>query len=711
VAGNEQGSGSVMTTAPAPIATAEKYDNAMRDAMNAFQSADFSRAKEYFEKASEVFPDYPAPITMMGAVEIRRQNLDQAATYLERALKLDPDFGLAHFHLGNCYMLASKPDAAERHFTRLVQLHPESPDSHFCLGNAHRAQGKHEVAFGHFRMSTEVEPKFVDGYTNAGLSLMDLKRFAEAAEIFERAIKVQPRAVRDYINLGSCLLEMEKFREAEKVYKRALEIDENSHEAHFGLGLSYRKQKKLKESIFEFEAVVRLRPQFGEAYYHGAKAFVDLHREEQACMLFAEAIKFLPDLADAFASYGYALNRCSRLDDAESALRRALELEPENVVAMAEMAFINQYRGDFEEAIRLLHLCLEKSPGNPGLLYRLVMIGGINPDELDEKSLLEWLRKEEAEDDSKHGQIRFLLGKIRDAEGRHDEAFEQYAAASDRFAKSSPPYSREETEKLTQGIKRNFTKATIEAMPEGNSSELPVLVFGMPRSGTTLIEQIIASHPMAEGAGEMNSWTSIEIEMEQELGTSDGYMGFAKRVDENSIKKWSESYEAELRSHSKDALRIVDKGVHNFTRLGLVSGLFPKARLIHAHRDPLDNCLSCYLQFFDYGKQTFSLRQEDVAHYYLQYQEIMDHWKEVLPVEILDVSYEETVEDLEGAARRIIDFIGLPWDDRCLEFHKTNREVRTASFWQVRQPIYSSSVGRAQRYDSELGPMKKALGL
>ena len=227
----------------------------------------------------------------------------------------------------------------------------------------------------------------------------------------------------------------------------------------------------------------------------------------------------------------------------------------------------------------------------------------------------------------------------------------------------------------------------------GCQSERPVFIVGMHRSGSSLVEQILASHPLVHGAGERRHMARIAATLGSE-------------TEPDRLEALGETYVGALPDHG--ATRVIDKTPGNFERLGLIRLILPKARIIHCHRDPLDSCLSCFKTLFQEGNG-YSYDLAELGHYYRSYQRLMDHWREVLPGDVLDVAYEDVVEDLETMARRLVEFCGLPWDDACLEFHETDRPVQTASAAQVRKPIYKTAVGRWRRYESHLNALMKAL--
>ena len=244
----------------------------------------------------------------------------------------------------------------------------------------------------------------------------------------------------------------------------------------------------------------------------------------------------------------------------------------------------------------------------------------------------------------------------------------------------------------------------------GYNSDLPIFILGMPRSGTTLVEQILASHPSIHGAGELKDLSGIAFGLPHRLGSSQPFPECVAEVDAGRWRELGEAYVQGIRKHAAGMERITDKMPSNYHFVGLIHLMLPSAQIIHCVRDPVDTCLSCYKTLF-VKTQEFSYDLTELGRHYRQYDRLMQHWKTVLPGRMLDVRYEDVVSDLEGVARRLVEFCGLEWNEACLEFYKTERPVRTASAVQVRRPIYQTSIEYWRRYERHLGPLFQALGL
>jgi len=320
-----------------------------------------------------------------------------------------------------------------------------------------------------------------------------------------------------------------------------------------------------------------------------------------------------------------------------------------------------------------------------------------------------WLKGAQASADSglpplNEASLRYAIGEFHDQTGEYSQAFRSVQRAKELVRTAAVPYNRDGRTRLVEALMRVYTPDVLaREKPGASDSTLPVLVLGMPRSGTSLVEQIVASHPAATGAGEVEFWTPIIFKQSSSL--------LHEPPDEPTRRKLAEGYLRVLTANSGNASHVVDKSPFNSEYLGIIHSVFPKARVIYLRRDPIDTCLSCYFQDFP-PLLNFTLDLSDLAHFYRNHHRLMEHWRRALPPgTLLDVPYEGLVADQEGWTRRILEFLGLPWDERCLNFESNERSVATASFWQVRQKVYKSSVGRWHNYERFIGPLLELKGL
>jgi tetratricopeptide (TPR) repeat protein len=392
-----------------------------------------------------------------------------------------------------------------------------------------------------------------------------------------------------------------------------------------------------------------------------------------------------------------------RLDEALWACEQALRLRPGDPVVLAGQAGILERQGKVEEAYQRVRVVLDQGTVNLGAAEVYTRICRQAGDCDEAIAVCRWLLGRTGLSKGKRQLLHFALGKLYDKLGAYDDAFREYERANglSDFA-FNPGRRAERVDALIAG----FAPESLERMPRPSlRSERPVFIVGMPRSGTSLVEQILASHPRVFGAGELNDINELVRSLPASV-----YPGRMAAIGQGTVDELAGRYLDRLASLADDAWRVTDKMPANFQNLGFIAVLLPGARVIHCMREPLDTCLSIYFQNFGTA-HPYASDLGNIGAFYRQYERLMAHWREVLDIPIFEVSYRELVLDQERVSRELIDFCGLEWDARCLRFHQTARAVATASYDQVRRPIYQSSLQRWMNYERYIGPLKEALGL
>lgn len=488
--------------------------------------------------------------------------------------------------------------------------------------------------------------------------------------------------------------------DAMRCYQDLLELDPRHALAHNNLGTAYLNLGRYPQAEREFRCAIELkRGRDADALCNLATVLLYTGRVPQSEAPLRRALKLSPGHVQARVGLGLTLILRSRLGEAADCFDKALKSAPRSVDPLVGLAQIAELEGRFAEAEALLQRARDidaKSPNAWAAVPRLRRMT---------RSDSGWLETAQSIADGPisamdQATLRFSIGKYFDDVGDYKRSFDSYRRANELQKLAATAYDRRARKRFVDDFVRVYTREALSGQQPGSSdSERPVFVVGMIRSGTSLVEQIISSHPQARGAGELEFWQEVVHKHEAVLRCAPPSGAFAA--------KWAEAYLATLAKHSRDAARVVDKSNFNSDYLGIIHLVFRSARLIHVRRDPIDTCLSCYFQQFA-ASLNFTTDLADLAHYYREHHRLVDHWRAVLPAgTLLDVPYAELVADPEKWTRRILDFIGLPWDPRCLDFHATERPVLTASAWQVRQRMYTSSVGRWRRYEKFIGPLRE----
>ncbi|HLZ99043.1 MAG TPA: sulfotransferase [Steroidobacteraceae bacterium] len=486
-------------------------------------------------------------------------------------------------------------------------------------------------------------------------------------------------------------------KDALDALKRAAELLPDDAESHSNLGNAWRALGQLEFAVKSHGRALEIKPDYAEAHNNLGSALQDLGRLDEAIESFRRALAIKPDFALAHCNLGNVLTLQNRPLEAEACCRRALEINPGLTGAIAQFAEIQAGKGLFAEAEALMKRAIDIEQDMPEAWAGLVRWRKMAQGDAA------WLARAQRIVGQRlparrEVHLRYALGKYFDDVKDYEQAFVNFRRANELTKRLSPAYSRTEMTHRVDFTTRLYDREWLSRAASGVASDRPVFVVGMWRSGSTLAEQILASHPAVFGAGELVFWPHAAATYEQSL--------IGGRTDENTILRGiADNYLALLGELSADALRVVDKMSANFLHLGLIHAAFPNARIIHMQRNPVDTCLSIYFQNVQ-NSNFFANDLEDLAHYYREYLRVMEHWRLVLPEHsLLEVPYESLVDDPETWSRAMVQFSGLEWDSRCNDFDRAQRPVSTLSKWQVRQPINKASVERWRNYRQFVGPL------
>ncbi len=630
-----------------------------------------------------------------------RQGKD-ALPALRKTAELMPLDAEAHRNLGAALHDSGQWALALECFRRALELTPNDADCLVEAADALRALGRAREAVPLYQQALQNNPAHVEARNNLGNAYLELAEYADAAACYRQAHRLRPRDVQILCNLGRVLVAMRDTEEAVASYRQALALNPNYVEALMNLGHVLRELGQRREAVPLYAQATRLEPQRVESHWNLGSLLFELRRFREAVACFTQAIKLKPDYAPAHLSMGMAMRQQRRPADAEVSCQAALAIDPHYVEALSFLGELRADRGRFEEAEELFRRTIAI---NPNFSFAYFSIATHRRMTTADSAWLEGVETLLAREPPLAHEIslRYGLGKYFDDVGQYESAFENYRQANELTKRYGSSYDRDRLTQRVDQIMRCFDAASMRDAPgQGSGSELPVFIIGMPRSGTSLTEQILASHPAVFGAGEVPFWD----------GAFNAYRQAALKgpVDAKLLPGMAAAYLERYAAASADAQRVVDKMPSNFLYAGMILAAFPRARFIHMRRHPLDTCLSIYFQNF-FGMGPYANDLGNLAHYYGEYLRIMNHWRAVLPATaLLEVPYEALIEDQEGWSRKMLDFIQLPWDPRCLDFHRTERAVITASKWQVRQKIHSASAGRWRHYEKFVGPLRAALG-
>ncbi|QTA90213.1 tetratricopeptide repeat-containing sulfotransferase family protein [Desulfonema magnum] len=501
-----------------------------------------------------------------------------------------------------------------------------------------------------------------------------------------------------------------KLREAESAYRRVLQQDPNHPDAlHLSGVIAHQMGKNTVAADFIRKAIAN-NPEQPEFHTNLGIALEMLGKTEDAIRAYTEALHLRRDDVRTLCNMGKALIILGDFEAATEKLRKALALDPKCADAYNYWGLSLQHQGEINAAIEKFREALRLRPDYAEALYNLALSGKYDSADHKDISDIQTLLKRPGISRENVIRLGFALGKIYDDCGLYKEAFAHYQNANRLRHKSSRFNTRALADFIDRLIHTFDSEFFAQQTRYGSDSELPVFIVGMLRSGTTLVEQIISSHSHAHGAGELKKIGDMVNALSARFKGKVLYPEYVRHISARAMNTLARSYEDCLRRGTgTDILRISDKMPQNYFHLGLISLLFPKARIIHCRRHPMDICLSNYFQYYGPGSDP-AYDLAGIGAYYRQYKRLMAHWRKVLPLKMYEIQYEELIANTEDNVRRLIRFLGLEWEERCLSFHRNPRAVQTASVWQVRQPLYTRSVHRWQNYEDFLGPLKKSLG-
>ena len=680
---------------------------------------------------------------LLAGIHAQLGELDEVIRCCRQVVGLEPMNVAAHYNLGVALQSRSRIEEAVQSYRQVLGIQPDNALALANLGLALRECGKPEEAMMCCKQASKLQPALVEVHNTLGLLLKDQGGIEEAAEYFRRAIALRPDYAEAHFNLALCHQARKDPASAEACFRRAIELRPGYAEAHGCLGSLLVAAGKLDDAVASYQRLIELMPNSADAYKDLGSIFAQLQKWDEAITHYRRATELSPGFADALNGLGGALlghddgmehvdeaeacfrqallckpddpeihfnlaamlGEVGRLKESELAFQRVLELNPNDECAMGGLASVLERAGDFEGGYKIVEPLIKQKTASIDVALSYAALSGRFNCRSDAIALLEaHLQKPTTE--RRRIDSHFALGKLYDEMKEYPKAFEHFQLANTLDAKRRP--SKGDMRQLDIFL-ATFSAERLNSWPRAsNRSKLPVFIVGMPRSGTSLVEQILASHPLVHGAGELRDIYRIAMQLPDVLETSTPYPECLDHLSRRNIDAIAQKHLDRLSRFARGASRVTDKMPHNFTLLGLIELLFPGSRVIHCVRDPVDTCLSIYFQRFN-SHHWYARDLGDLGKYHRQYHRLMAHWKEVLRIPIMDVQYEELVENQEEVSRKLVEFTGLKWDDRCLQFHESARVVKTASYDQVRRPMYKNSVGRWKNYEKFLEPLMVAL--
>jgi tetratricopeptide (TPR) repeat protein len=721
----------------------------LSNALRWHQAGRYADAARCYHELLTREPENAEALHLFGVVHHQCGHSRRAVELIGRAAALRPDAAAFHVNLAEAYRGLGDHERAIDSCRTALRLKPRYPEAANNLGLALHALGRHAEAAEQYRAALDARPEFALARNNLGTVLRDLGRTDEAVEAFRTAVVLDPALALARANLGQALVDAGRVEEALEHCQEAVRLQPDLAAAHNNLGNAYRNLDRWSLAHGAYAEALRLSPDLGNARIHANLGLALQHdgklAEALACL--RRAVELAPDdaemwqyLANAHAAdedyaaaipacqrvvalkpewvqahndLGWALQEEGRLSEASACYRRALELEPDGVDALLKQGGLHEELGAMDEAETSYRRARAVSPTAPGPLACLATLLRGRLSAADRDAIRARLDGPEL-DDGPRANLLFGLAHACDALGDYTEAATCLESANalvlNQRIKQNRVYNPAKHSRFVDRQIEGFTPELFDRLSSaGDDTRQPVFVFGMPRSGTTLVEQVLASHTRVHGAGELRLARQMFDAIPGVVGRNDGLRPCLSAVDVREVHELGRRHQASLHEILGRACpglspdRIVDKMPDNYLYLGMLAIVFPRATLIHVRRDARDVALSCWMTNF--RSIRWANDPEHLACRIREHERVTAHWQNALSVPVHEVWYEQLIDDFENVARRLIAACGLDWEPACLQFHQTSRPVRTASVTQVRQPLYRKAVARWKHYETPLAEL------
>lgn len=676
-----------------------------------FQAGKLGEAEAALRSLLKSSPNNADALFALGLVAYAADKTEAAIQLIDEAIEINPTAGRFHTNIAAMYSKIGDIPKAIEHGRLAVTLKPNNSEAHNNLGVALLTNGELSSAIDHFSKAIALDARNTDALANRSNAFAKRNEAEKALADARSAVAVNPKSVAAQNSLSAALLASHDFVTAEGAAREVLTLAPGNIHGMLNLTLALKAQKKLDAALALANQTLQLFPTSGDAMCIAATIHIDRKNFDTARRLVDQSLAINPDSPQAVVAAGRLQFEMQQPHKAIETLKRAIALDGKHADAQNLLGCALREIGQFDEAVRAFERCVSLDPTNFGAYANIAETKSFrSKDDEHLKAMMALAVTAGKQSEEQLMQLHFAIGKALDDLNEFDAAFEQFSKAC-HIKRSQASYSEADTLGLFERIQKLFTSEVVNKFDGGgNPSQVPIFIFGMPRSGTTLIEQILDSHPIVKGAGEVRDVHDALVDLRHHVSGHRPYPEMLQDANAADIAYFGHSVAKRLAAHWPQSLRVTDKMPSNFFFLGLLRLALPNAKFIHARRNPADTCLSCYSKLFA-GEINFTYDLGELGRYYAAYDRLMQHWRHVLPAgSFLDVDYESVVADTEGQARRILDYCGLTWDPAVLEFHSNDRPIKTASALQIRQPIYGSSVERWRNYEKHLGPLLKELG-
>lgn len=694
---------------PAPrsavAASAPAIAAALKAAVQHHRAGRLNDAEAAYQSVLNADPRNASALHYLGVIASQRGQFDRSVELISRAIKLQPSLVGPHVNLANVLRSMGRNKAAEKQCRRALKLDPNNAEAHVSLGLVLRQMGNNRDAVAALRRAVALAPGDANTHYNLANALKDDGQLEKAEAEYLAAASLRPDFVYALNNLAVVETELEKYEAAEGHYRKSLAIEPKFAETHYNLGNLLKTMDRLDEACASFEQAIALNPRHYMAYNNLGFCLKERKLYEKSDAAFHRAIEIEPEFYDSHMNLADSLFERNRGSEAVELYESVISSHPDDQDARYRLANALQQTGHTDEAEAVCSGILEKDPQARRAHAMLLEMHRGEPDHGSAKVIRQVLEDPDTDDNTK---IRcgFSLGEYCDSIGEHAEAFRHLSEAN-ALKRGTFQYDIREAVDSVAAIREVFTAERLAAADGGWPDPTPIFIIGTTRSGSSLVEQILDCHSQISGAGEVPVATELQRREALRLGANFPY--FLDQWGDEDRGNYGRAYVEQIRAYGNDTPRVVDKVLNNYVRVGLLKMCLPNASFINMRRSPLDVGLSIFMSnFTSLHRYAYSL--DEIGTHIRLYDEVIRHWHDVLPGVVLDVSYEALVAEPEEQVRRILGHCGLDFEAGCLEFHRSERVVRTKSALQVRQPLNTRGIGRWRNYEAELEPLRRAIG-
>jgi tetratricopeptide (TPR) repeat protein len=642
-----------------------------------------------YTQAIALKPDYAEAHYNLGITLQELGRLDEAEASYTQAIALKPDYAEAHYNLGITLQELGRLDEAEASYTQAIALKPDYAEAHYNLGITLKELGRLDEAAASYMQAIALKPDYALAHTNLGNTLKELGRLDESEASFRQAIALKPDYALAHSNLGGTLQELGRLDEALASLNQAIAFKPDFAEAHSNLGNSLQELGRLDEALASCRQAIALKPDFAEAHSNLGITLKELGRLDEALASCRQAIALKPDFAEAHSNLGITLKELGRLDEALASYTQAIALKPDYALAHSNIGNSLQELGRLDEALASYKQAIGLKPDFAEAHRALTSMKKFeSKDEQYSKMLELYLDKNISEEQRCH--INFGLAKASEDLGDYEQAYTYYGEGN-ALRKRLLTYDINQDVELFKQLKSSYPKIEKNSLEPDKLTKnlMPVFIVGMPRSGTTLVEQIVSSHSQVTGAGELN--------FARQFGAA--IAAGITEVNNDALLDFRQNYLNKLQNVSNGNLIVTDKMPQNFRYIGLLAAAFPEAKIIYVKRNPAAVCWANYKQYFVSKSLGYCYGLDDVISYHKLYENLMEFWTNMLSNRIYKLDYELLTVNQESETRQLIEYLGLDWDENCLSPQNNTRSVATASNLQVRQKVYQGSSEQWKKYE------------